>query len=160
MDLEQQYKLALDTAKKSECIRRKYGVVMTYEGFYTNSSPVLGYNKRIGRCCDGELCSRDRYRTRNGERVELGAEIHAEQMALVDASSLARNTRFLIAGLDAKGSELIGKIAYPCHVCAIMIAYYGVNSVWLKTHKTKIEPVSIWEIIEYRESEWEHTYDV
>lgn len=161
MDLEQQYSLALDTARKSECVRRKYGVVIDYATVAAGQNPLLvhGYNKRIGRCCDGELCARDRFRTRNGERVELGAEIHAEQAALIKWVGAASN-RFVLAGLDAKGKELTGTITFPCHVCSLMIADAGFKHVYLKLEKNRIEAVSIWDIIEHREREWEYEYDV
>lgn len=159
MDLEKQYNLALDTAKRSECIRRKFGFVI----LNTSTNDIyVGYNKRIGRCCEGNECIRDRYQTKNGERVELGGEIHAEQMALINSGPFTSNlsVRAVLAGVNADGIPLTGAISFPCHVCALSIAFSGIRYVHMATEKGVIEAVSIWDIIEHREKEWEFSYDV
>jgi len=70
------FSIALETAKTSPCTRRKYGAViasLSNDVFYTAAA-----NYGISKCCQGNVCARDRLGIQHGQRVEVGGEIHAE----------------------------------------------------------------------------------
>lgn len=149
--LEPYYKIALSTAKESPCVRRKYGAVIVYSD---DIKYVAAANLRVTKCCDA-ACIRDRYGVVHGSRTELGAEVHAEQAALIDAP--AKGTAFVLAGIR-DGKELTGVNVYPCLVCARMVKYAGYNYVYMMTDG-ELTPVSIFDIIDYRESEAGPVYE-
>lgn len=143
-------KLAEEVAQESPCIRRQYGAVISDDSGYV----VQGFNARMSNCCKGKVCIRDRYGTLNGERAELGAEIHAEQAVLIkyDYNS-PLPVRFYLAGF-AHGEQLLDENVYPCHSCALMIKYAGFRTVVIRSSSGLIVPVSIAQIIESRENAW------
>lgn len=161
-DLEILYKDAVEQAKRSPCLRRKYGVVIAYQDENLGiTRHIHGYNQRISRCCNGNLCARERFQASHGEKVEIGAEIHAEQAALINHHNDDLNIHpiFVIACLDGHDREIFGPMTFPCHTCALMVQYAGFNQVFLKLESDKIEAISIWDIIEHREKEWVYRYD-
>jgi deoxycytidylate deaminase len=92
------------------------------------------------------------YGFQNGERVEVGAEIHAETAALIAAPK--KGEVFILVGQTASG-PLYGPSVYPCHGCALAIKFGGYKYIYIKTDKDTIQAVSIAKIIEYREEEWQ-----
>lgn len=142
--------LAEQCALTSPCLRRKYGATIA------NSTSVMVYsNMRVGHCCDGGLCVRDRYGSGHGENVERGAEIHAEQAALLLwKRGFGRGTHLYLAGYGRDGKLLTGKQCRPCHTCALMIKFVGLNFVVIRNEDGDIVPVSISEIIEDHERPW------
>lgn len=145
-NIEPYYKIALKEAAKSPCVRRKYGVTIIYDDvtLYTT-----GFNDRVTRACN-TVCVRERYKLENGSRTELGAEVHAEQAALIGAPK--KGVAIVLAGLREE-EELKGVEVYPCLVCARMVKYAGYGFIYMKNDLGLISPVSIHDIIEYRESE-------
>lgn len=148
------YEHALEQAKTSPCKRRKYGAIILTETENGKVDWTCGVNLRVSDCCNGDICVRDRYATSNGERAELGAEIHAEQSALVLRRPAGRDIAFILAGLDKYGKELTMPSVFPCHVCALMIAHAGFKYVWMLFEPGVVEPISIYDIIEHREAGW------
>src|ERR1044071_7006704 len=76
------FQIAEEHAESSPCVRRKYAALIGYKDgdhLWTVES-----NNRQSKCCNNE-CSRTMYGFQNGERVEVGAEIHAETAALISA---------------------------------------------------------------------------
>jgi deoxycytidylate deaminase len=151
-NVEPYHKIALKTALQSPCSRRKYGVVIAYD-----NEPVIikGFNDRVTKVCD-EVCVRERYGIVHGSRTELGAEVHAEQAALIDAPK--RGVAFILAGWR-NNEELKGTNVYSCLVCARMIKYAGYKWVYIKDTNDVIVPVSIFDMIEYREQELGPIYE-
>lgn len=152
------YDIALETAKQSPCVRRKYGAVIasiSNDIFYTAAA-----NYRVSKCCDGDICVRDRFAVSNGQRVEIGGEVHAEQSALIRWTGFDIDAHwiFVIAGWS-EGKQIYGRSCYPCHVCALMLKHAGFKHIYIKETTKEIVPISLNEIIAYRELEWE-TYDV
>ena len=155
--IEPYYKIALKVAQESPCQRRKYGAVI---GYADSISLVSACNARVTKCCDGNICVRERYGLSNGERTELGAEVHAEQAVLIDAPK--RGDIFVLAGWKIGPTAqtiLLGADSYPCLVCARMIKYAGYKWVYIKNEKEILEPIHIETIIEYREMEASPYYD-
>lgn len=138
-------------AVKSPCARRKYGVAIVNK----DGSVVYGHNERVTRCCNDLVCAREKYDVQHGQNTEMGAEIHAEQAALINWGKRASSDwYFLIAG-SSKGGQLLGVQLYPCYVCARMVKYAGFKCIYLEREGDgKIIPISIEEVLEYREQEW------
>jgi deoxycytidylate deaminase len=149
--VEPYYKLALKEAQQSPCVRRKYGVAIAFDNFQT----VITHNARVTRACNS-VCVRERYGVVHGSQTELGAEVHAEQAALIEAKG--KGIAFVLAGWKGE-KELKGVNVYPCLVCARMIKYAGYLWVYIKDETDQITPVSIYEIIEYREQELGPVYE-
>lgn len=162
------YPYVQQTALKSPCTRRKYGVAIFAMDKRTGDifDAIYAENARVTDCCNGNACVRDRLGIKHAQSVEKGAEVHAEQAALIkwNAAS-ALDWIFVIAGYggglypaDRKNSqELTGVNLYPCYTCARMIAYAGFPKVYLKNAEGNIESVSIRRIIHERELEWGET---
>ena len=144
--IEPYYKIALKAAKDSPCVRRKYGAVIGY-----TDTIIIGVNLRVTKACDNG-CIRNRAGVTHGDRSDLGAEVHAEQVALIE--SQGKGLIFVIAGLDSDGKELTGVQAYPCLTCARMIKYAGYRWVHVKEKRSEqLVAVHIEDIIQYREEE-------
>ncbi len=149
--LEPYFKLAEETAKRSECVRRKYGAVVGFAG--PEIRYAYGYNKRISKCCSGKICAREHHGLYNGERVEIGAEIHAETAALINAGPYQDGSHFVLVGF-LHDVELFGPSVYPCHTCALNLKFAGYKHIYIREARDRIVPVSISDIIEQREEEW------
>jgi dCMP deaminase len=150
--IEPYYKIALKTALESPCVRRKYGAVIAYDDRVVQ---VAACNARVTRACDHN-CVRERYGLVHGSRTELGAEVHAEQAALIEAPK--KGAAFVLAGYrDDK--VLTGKNVYPCLVCARMIKYAGYPYIYIMGDSEQIISVSIYEVIAHRESEIGEPYE-
>lgn len=132
--------------QNSPCLRRKYGVIIRGD----NGHEVFGANIRLGQSCYGKTCARDRLSIPVGqhERVESGAEIHAEQMALINwTRSEFVDYQILIAAIDRHGKPIDGLNNKPCKMCAMMLKYAGFDWVWLPFGKS-LRPISVSEVIE------------
>ena len=145
------FTIAENAAKESPCQRRQYAALIAYGGPNADPLFVVENNNRQSRCCNG-LCARDTLSVRNGERVEVGAEVHAETAALIRQPR--KGWVFLLVGQTTAGNLLYGPDVYPCHTCSLNIKFAGYKYVHLKISKTTQQAVSIDEIIEYREQEW------
>lgn len=151
--IEPYYKIALATAQNSPCVRRKYGVVIAYDT--ASFSMVVTTNARVTKICN-DFCVRERFKITHGAQTELGAEVHAEQAALIESPK--KGTVFVLAGWKGE-QELKGVNVYPCLVCARMIKYAGYKWIYIKDEADQIIPVSIYDVIEYREQELEPVYE-
>lgn len=137
-------------AKESPCVRRKYGAVIPFD-----TSPVMavGTNARVTSACNNS-CIRDRAGVVNGASTDLGAEVHAEQAALINAHK--RGLAFVLAGWqvtrDGYLEELKGVLAYPCLVCARMIRYAGYK--WVHYMGSNgLNSIHVDDLVFYREQE-------
>ena len=158
--LEPYFKIALKETDKSPCVRRKYAAMIVYnwyadigEGEASESNPWhIAANVRVtDQCKDG--CIRDRVPTSHAQNIERGAEIHAEQAVLIKAGIHRLHSYFLLVGKDKNGKELLGNDCLPCHTCAVMLKWAGYIYLYIKNNEGEIRPISITDIIEYREAE-------
>lgn len=148
------FDLAEEEAKKSPCIRGKYGALLAYSG--DDFRYCIAHNERVSqRCCPKGACMRDRLCLMNGERTEVGAEIHAEVALLIRTGPRERGTYFILTGFGRKGRPLYGKNVYPCHGCAIALKFAGFDYIYIRTSANSIEAVNVNEIILEREEEWQ-----
>jgi deoxycytidylate deaminase len=161
--LEPYFKIALDESKKSPCVRRHYGAMIVYDMYGdigdegTEWNPWhLAFNERVTNQCKDQ-CIRDRYRVKHGQNMERGAEIHAEQAALIKAGIHHLHSYFIVVGTDNDGTELLGNDNLPCHACAVMLKWAGYSYIYHKTEDSIIQAIRITDIIEYREAEIENS---
>lgn len=148
--------LAEKTAKLSPCTRRKYGAVIATNEYLLSE----GYNYRVGRCCEGNICVRDRAKAPHGGGIEVGAEIHAEAIALLDNyEDFHYDTVMYLAGYDKKGELLTGIDSWPCHYCAMLIKYKGIRYMVIRAASFgDLMLVSIDTILHEQELLYEETY--
>lgn len=157
-NLKPYFKIAEDEAKKSPCTRRQYGCVIVWEAPEINNY-VVGANYRLSDCCNS-VCARTRFDTAHGGRVEIGAEVHAETAALIRYGFEPLNRSedvhpiVLLAG-RVGDRQLLGRDVYPCHTCCLNLLFAGFKWVYVKDDDETIIPVSLAEIRERRELEWE-----
>lgn len=140
----------LDLAKISPCIRRKYGAIIVSRDQILS----MGSNVRVAGCCNDTDCLRDKIKTPHGTLTEAGAEIHAEQAALIILSVFRSDTSIYIAGLDKESNPLNGFDNAPCYVCARMIKFAGIKTVFLPVDQ-KWEEFDIDSIMKTWERSWE-----
>lgn len=149
--LEPYFKMATEEAKKSPCHRRQYGAVIANQG--PTIYHIVRTNSRVTNCC-GNRCIRTDLGLINGERTEVGAEVHAETACIIDAARfIGEKQVFMLVGF-AGAQELLSEAVYPCYSCARNIKYAGFNYIYIRNRTKEIVPVSIHEIIQYREKEW------
>ena len=112
------YNIAKLISLRSVCLRRKVGCIIVRK----NQILCTGYNgPPAGHPHPADLggCERDIEGIKSGERLELCWCLHAEQNALLQA---ARN------GVSIEGAEIY-VTAFPCPICARMIANSGITHV-------------------------------
>jgi deoxycytidylate deaminase len=136
-----------DLALQSPCVRRRYGCLIT-----NGDKVIVTNNLRVSRCCNNQ-CVREVAGLKHGQRVDFGAEIHAEQAALIKwIYPVDKTTKMLIQAYNGKTDDrFYEENLYPCHVCALMIKYAGFKFVNITDRLDNLYSVSIDEIIEYRE---------
>lgn len=112
--------LALDVAKRSTCLRRKYGAVIVKDDRIVST----GYNgapRGRENCCDRGMCLREELKVPSGQRYELCRSVHAEANAIIHANytDMICGTLYL-AGCDALTGVPL-PISEPCSMCKRMI---------------------------------------
>lgn len=114
-----EYFLAItkEVAKRSTCLRRKVGAVLVKNRRILST----GYNGSVRNTphCAEVGCLREKLDVPSGTRHELCRGLHAEQNALLFASS---------SGMNTEGATLYC-INQPCILCAKMIVQAGVKKV-------------------------------
>ena len=97
-------------AKRSNCVSRKVGAVITVD----NQIVATGYNgapKGLHRCVDQGGCLRKLNKIESGTRQEVCRAAHAEQHAILSAA---------VQGVSIKGGTIYTN-TYPCSICTRMI---------------------------------------
>lgn len=140
----------LNIARASECVRRKYGAIVASSSMQQLS---YGFNKRVGTCCNGS-CVRDSLQIKHGTNTDAGAEIHAEQAALVNLWPDSARDSIYVAGIGPDGVPLNGFDNSPCYSCARMIKYVGITDVYLPVDG-EWEKFDIEDIMGTWEKSWE-----
>lgn len=112
--------LALDVAKRSTCLRRKYGAIIVKDDRIVST----GYNgapRGRENCCDRGVCLREELKVPSGQRYELCRSVHAEANAIIHATyaDMIGATLYL-AGRDALSNVPL-PISEPCSMCKRMI---------------------------------------
>jgi len=149
---EKHVELAQSIALQSPCVRRKYGCVIT-NGINT----VATNNQRVSGCCNNG-CVRDLFHVGHGARTDMGAEVHAEQAALIRWDKpIDKNTQVLVQGFYREEKiPLHTQDLYPCHTCAMMLKFAGFRNVFLSNVNDALYGIALSEILEY----WEDKLDI
>jgi dCMP deaminase len=120
--------IALSVAKRSTCLRRRYGVVIV------NNDQIIstGYNgspRNVFNCDENNFCLRDSMKVPPGERYELCTSVHAEMNAIISASrkDLIGAHLYLI-GVESNTGEFT-KYNEPCLICKRLIINAGIKRI-------------------------------
>ena len=134
--------LAQDVAKRSTCLRRKYGAVIVKDDRIIST----GYNgapRGRDNCCDRGTCLRQEMNIPSGERYELCRSVHAEANAIIHATyaDMIGSTLYL-AGIDALSNEPLS-VSEPCSMCKRMIINAQIEKIisWNGNHGTVEETI-------------------
>jgi dCMP deaminase len=112
--------LAREVSKRSTCTRRQIGAIIVSSAGEIKSTGYNGNPRGMPHCEEDMGCIRDKLKIPSGTRMETCTAVHAEQNALIQA------------GTNAKDGTLYSTIV-PCPICARMIinaqikrvVYYG-----------------------------------
>lgn len=137
---------AEQVSSQSPCTRRKYGVVIAIDSVVW----VTAFNERVGNCCNGNICVRDTNQAPQNRGIEVGAELHAETIALLRWGNRIGDSTFYLAGRDARGNLM--KNIVPCHYCAMMMAYSGYENYVVRDEHNELVFKNTWGTIEEHES--------
>ena len=110
--------IASVVAKRSTCLRRKYGAVIVKDNIIVST----GYNgaaRGEPNCIDTGECVREKLNVPKGERYELCVAVHAEQNAIIAGDPVKmRGATIYISGYGRNGDPASGE---PCLLCRRMI---------------------------------------
>lgn len=110
---------ALELAKASNCVRRKFGALLLDPG--RNVILADGYNggpRGGGELCGGDICIRDELKIPSGTMMEKCC-VHAEVNVICNAAA---------NGIKTSGAWLIVN-GEPCEMCARIIHHSGIIKV-------------------------------
>lgn len=112
-------KIALDVSRRSTCLRRSYGAVITKDNIIIST----GYNgapRGETHCTDSLICVREELNIPKGERYELCVAVHAECNAIINADpEKLHGSTIYIAGYEYGTTDLAD--GAPCKMCSRMI---------------------------------------
>lgn len=118
--------IAASVAKRSTCLRRRYGAVIV------NNDEIIatGYNgspRGEKNCCDTGECWREAHHIPHGEQYEKCVSVHAEMNAIISAArkDMVGGTLYLM-GFDDSNSIFH---AVPCTICRRLIKNAGIKRV-------------------------------
>ena len=141
--------IAEAVAKRSTCLRRKYGAVIV------NNDEIIstGYNgapRGCENCTDIGSCRREELNIPSGERYELCRSVHAEQNAIISASRKDMIGGILyLSGIDAKTEKRL-ETSEPCSMCKRFILNAGITTVIMRNGENyKILDTNEWKKIKF-----------
>lgn len=118
--------IAASVAKRSTCLRRRYGAVIV------NNDEIIatGYNgspRGEKNCCDTGECWREAHHIPHGEQYEKCVSVHAEMNAIISAArkDMVGGTLYLM-GFDDSNPIFH---AVPCTICRRLIKNAGIKRV-------------------------------
>ena len=118
--------IAASVAKRSTCLRRRYGAVIV------NNDEIIatGYNgspRGEKNCCDTGECWREAHHIPHGEQYEKCVSVHAEMNAIISAArkDMVGGTLYLM-GFDESNPIFH---AVPCTICRRLIKNAGIKRV-------------------------------
>lgn len=118
--------IAASVAKRSTCLRRRYGAVIV------NNDEIIatGYNgspRGEKNCCDTGECWREAHHIPHGEQYEKCVSVHAEMNAIISAArkDMVGGTLYLM-GFDDSNPIFH---AVPCTICKRLIKNAGIKRV-------------------------------
>jgi len=123
--------IASAVARKSPCVRRKYGAVIVVDDAVVST----GYNgpARGSTNCE-EGCVKDILNEPHGTGYEFCPAVHAEENTITNAArhgSSVKNGTLYISGYDVKSGEKVE--AVPCKRCRRILINAGIKKVVIDT---------------------------
>lgn len=117
--------IAGEVAKRSTCLRRQYGAVIT-QGDEIIATGYNGAPRGEANCCDVGACWREENAIPHGERYEACRSVHAEMNAIISASrrEMIGATLYLVGLENGKRIQ-----AQPCDICRRLIVNAGIERV-------------------------------
>jgi len=123
--------IASVVAKKSTCLRRKYGAVLVKNDQIIST----GYNgspRGTQNCNDLNYCEREKQQIPSGQRYELCKSVHAEANAIIHAGrEKCIDATLFVFGWDAKLKQPIKAIC--CQMCERFVINSGLKLVVCST---------------------------
>ena len=143
--------IAQTVATRSTCLRKKYGAIIV-----SNDSIVsTGYNgapRGRKNCSDIGSCMRETLGIPRGERYEMCRSVHAEQNAIIAASSLQMiGATLYLACIDAPSGELVGGTCC-CQMCKRNVINAGISKVIVRDTPTEYSVYNVEDWIENDDS--------
>ncbi len=137
--------LAEVVAKRSTCLRRRYGAVIVNQD-QVISTGYVGAPRGRKNCTDINSCIREKMQVPRGERYELCRSVHAEANAIIHASrdAMMGGTMYLVGQEVGSGEYIVH--ADSCSMCKRMIINAGIKELVVRDdadHYRRI-PVQSW----------------
>lgn len=132
------YDTAKVWAKRSTCIRRRYGsVIVDPITKHVVSTGYAGAPTAKSHCTDDEWCIRELLNIPQGKQYELCRSTHSEVNAILNAERSVKGCILYLYGEDVKTNHPI--IAKPCFLCCKTLINAGITKVITKLHNNFIE---------------------
>lgn len=123
-------------SKRSTCLRRFYGAVITTKEKVIASTGFNGSARGEENCSETGRCIRQELNIPAGERYELCAAVHAEQNAIINCDPVKmKGGTIYVAGFNADGTLASGE---PCLLCNRMIKNAMLARLVYLNHKGEI----------------------
>lgn len=130
-------------AKRSTCLRRRFGAVIINKNNVLLSTGYNGAPRHTPNCTDLGKCYRKERNIPSGAHYEKCRSVHAEANAIINAGREGvpiNNTNLYLYGENYDSNETIE--AKPCKMCRRMIINAGINKVIMQG-PDKITTVSV-----------------
>jgi dCMP deaminase len=120
--------IAREVAKRSTCLRRKFGTIIVCEDVIV-ATGYVGAPRKTKDCLERNSCLRDELKIPHGQRYELCRSVHSEQNAIINAAR--SGAKILNGDLFLYGMTVEDKPtdAFPCFICKKMIINSGIKNV-------------------------------
>lgn len=143
--------LAEVVAKRSTCIRRRYGAVIVKHDEVI-STGYVGAPRGRKNCSDTGICIRQKLNVPRGERYELCRSVHAEANAIISASrdQMLGSVLYLV-GTEVTTGEYVAN-SNSCSMCKRMIINAGIEKVIIRDTKEEYRVIHVQEWIDDDES--------
>lgn len=136
--------VALETARRSTCVRRHYGAVVATPAGEIISTGYNGAPRGQPHCAEVG-CRRQALGIPQGERYELCRAVHAEMNALLQAGRAAEGCTLYLAGYAVESGLAVD--ATPCLLCARVAVNRGIAEVVMRRvpprQPARADPVAI-----------------
>ncbi len=130
--------IAKEVAKRSTCLRRKFGAVIVNRDQIV-STGYVGAPRGTKNCIDIGHCPREKAGVPQGERYELCRSVHAEMNAVIHASrsEMTGGSLYLVC-LSPEDDSFVEN-AEPCRLCKRVVINAGLKYVFVRQNENEIK---------------------